>query len=226
MPPQTILVADDELQLLRTVQAYLEQASYQVLTAHDGREALTVFRRAEPDAVILDIMMPELDGFAVAREIRKTSMVPILMLTARDDEFDQALGLELGADDYITKPFSPRVLVARVKAVLRRAGHAVDSSAEDVLQVGPVALDRTTHTVTANGEPVELTRSEFDLLATLLAHPRRVFTRMELLEHIHGEAFAAYERTIDVHIKNLRAKVGADLIETVYGVGYRMVADE
>lgn len=223
--PQTILVADDELHLLNTVRAYLENAGYQVITAVDGKEALYAFRRENPDAVILDVMMPELDGFEVARQIRRESQVPILMLTARADEFDQALGLELGADDYVTKPFSPRVLVARVRAVLRRAagGQAVT---EDALQVGSISLNKATRMVMVEGAAVDLTRSEFDLLAALMAHPRRVFTRMELLEHIHGEAFAAYERTVDVHVKNLRAKLNRDVIETVYGVGYRMVLDE
>lgn len=223
--PQTILVADDELQLLNTVRAYLENSGYQVVTALNGKEALQAFRREAPDAVILDVMMPEMDGFEVARHIRKDSMVPILMLTARADEFDQALGLELGADDYVTKPFSPRVLVARVRALLRRAGGGQPTT-EDVLQVGAINLNKQTRIVTVEGVAVDLTRSEFDLLAALMTHPRRVFTRMDLLEHMHGEAFAAYERTVDVHVKNLRAKLNRDVIETVYGVGYRMVLDE
>lgn len=223
--PQTILVADDELQLLNTVRAYLENSGYQVVTALNGKEALQAFRRETPDAVILDVMMPEMDGFEVARYIRKDSMVPILMLTARADEFDQALGLELGADDYVTKPFSPRVLVARVRALLRRASGGQPTT-EDVLQVGAINLNKQTRIVTVEGVAVDLTRSEFDLLAALMTHPRRVFTRMDLLEHIHGEAFAAYERTVDVHVKNLRAKLNRDVIETVYGVGYRMVLDE
>lgn len=223
--PQTILVADDELQLLNTVRAYLENSGYQVVTALNGKEALQAFRREAPDAVILDVMMPEMDGFEVARHIRKDSMVPILMLTARADEFDQALGLELGADDYVTKPFSPRVLVARVRALLRRASGGQPTT-EDVLQVGAINLNKQTRIVTVEGVAVDLTRSEFDLLAALMTHPRRVFTRMDLLEHMHGEAFAAYERTVDVHVKNLRAKLNRDVIETVYGVGYRMVLDE
>jgi DNA-binding response OmpR family regulator len=222
---QTILVADDEPQLLQTVRAYLEDAGYRVVLAHDGREALFAFRHEQPDAVILDVMMPHLDGFAVARQIRKESAAPILMLTARDDEFDQALGLELGADDYVTKPFSPRVLVARIRAVLRRAGDSL-AAEPTVLRVGPVSLNQESHMATCADMPLDLTRSEFDLLATLMARPGRVFTRMELLEQIHGEAFAAYERTIDVHVKNLRAKLSSDLIETVYGVGYRMRPDE
>ncbi|MCB9436444.1 MAG: response regulator transcription factor [Anaerolineales bacterium] len=223
--PQTILVADDELQLLNTVRAYLENSGYQVVTALNGKEALQAFRREAPDAVILDVMMPEMDGFEVARQIRKDSMVPILMLTARADEFDQALGLELGADDYVTKPFSPRVLVARVRAILRRSSGGQPAT-EDVLQVGAINLNKQTRIVTVEGIAIDLTRSEFDLLAALMAHPRRVFTRMDLLEQMHGEAFAAYERTVDVHVKNLRSKLNRDVIETVYGVGYRMVVDE
>ncbi|PJF44155.1 MAG: DNA-binding response regulator [Phototrophicales bacterium] len=221
MLDQTILVADDEEHLLYQIEAYLKQAGYRVITATNGAMALELFKREKPDAVILDVMMPEMDGFTAARLIRQESMVPILMLTARDDEFDQALGLELGADDYITKPFSFRVLVARVRAVLRRVTHQSNTEAQKLI-VGPIQLDKEARLVTVNGEEVDLTRSEFDLLQTLMMHPNRVFTRMELLEHIHGEAFAAYERTIDVHVKNLRAKLNTDLIETVYGVGYRI----
>ena len=221
MADEIILVADDELQLLHQIEAYLQQAGYQVITAHNGAEALHLFQREKPDAVLLDVMMPEMDGFEVARQIRKQSMVPILMLTARDDEFDQALGLELGADDYITKPFSFRVMVARVRAVLRRSNQNLQPD-NNILTVGPIALDKNARDVRVEDEVIDLTRSEFDLLYTFMNHPGRVFTRMELLEHIHGEAFAAYERTIDVHVKNLRAKLNLDLIETVYGVGYRM----
>lgn len=221
MPAETILVVDDELQLLHQIEAYLQQAGYTVITATDGKAGLHLFRNRNPDAVLLDVNMPELDGFEVARQIRQTSMVPIIMLTARDDDFDQTLGLELGADDYVTKPFSFRVLVARVRAVLRRINHN-SSPEQTMLEVGPLKLHKESREVFVNDLEVELTRSEFDLLATLMQHPGRVFTRMELLEHIHGEAFAAYERTIDVHVKNLRAKLNTELIETVYGVGYRI----
>ncbi|NDJ84894.1 MAG: response regulator transcription factor [Chloroflexi bacterium] len=223
--PATILVADDEEQLLNTVRAYLESAGYTVITAQTGQHALECFHHNQPDAVILDIMMPQMDGFEVARQIRQESQVPILMLTARDNDFDQTLGLELGADDYVTKPFSPRVLVARIRAILRRAGSHTPSERK-TLEISGIQLNQETRIVTANGADVDLTRSEFELLATLMAYPGRVYTRMELLERIHGEAFAAYERTIDVHIKNLRAKLGTDIIETVYGVGYRVVPNE
>ncbi len=225
--PRTILIADDDWQLRRTVRAYLEDAGFRVLVAENGREALFCVRQDQPDLVLLDVMMPEMDGFEAARLIRKESAIPIIMLTARDDEADQTAGLELGADDYVTKPFSPRVLVARVKAALRRSYG--DLAAEpSVLRVGPLALSEETHEVTLDGRPLDLTRSEFDLLAALMGRPGRVFTRMELLERTQGTAFAAYERTVDVHIKNLRAKLGpaSELIETVYGVGYRMRSDE
>jgi DNA-binding response OmpR family regulator len=225
MMTKKILVADDELQLLQTVKAYLLDAGFEVILAHNGKEALTAFRRHQPDAVILDVMMPELDGFEAARIIRQESIIPILMLTARDDDFDQALGLELGADDYITKPFSPRILIARLRAVLRRAGHQIQEEAES-LQFGAFNLNKSTRLATVDGVEIDLTRSEFEIWATLLAHPGRVYTRMELLERIHGDAFAAYERTVDIHIKNLRAKLKTDLIETVYGVGYRMSINE
>ncbi len=221
-----ILVADDEQHLLNTVRAYLEDAGMQVFTARDGREALFTFRHEQPDLVILDVMMPEMDGWEAARMIRRESDVPILFLTARIDDVDKITGLEIGADEYVTKPFSPRVLVAQVRAVLRRAYG--DLAAEPAIRrVGELELNAETRQVRLAGQRIELTPSEFDLLAVLIQRPGRVFTRMELLERIQGEAFAGYERTIDVHVKNLRAKVETDprepqYIETVYGVGYRM----
>lgn len=224
---RTILIADDDRQLRRTVRAYLEDAGYGVLEAGSGRDALFSVRQEQPDLVLLDVMMPEMDGFEAARLIRKESAVPIIMLTARDDEADQTTGLEIGADDYVTKPFSPRVLVARVRAALRRSYG--DLAAESpLLRVGALALSEETHQATLDGHALDLTRSEFDLLAALMGRPGRVFTRMELLERVQGTAYAAYERTVDVHVKNLRAKLGpaSDLIETVYGVGYRMQRDE
>ncbi|HEX3053819.1 MAG TPA: response regulator transcription factor [Aggregatilineaceae bacterium] len=224
---RSILIADDDAQLRRTVRAYLEEAGYTVFVAGNGQDALFSMRHEHPDLILLDVMMPEMDGFEAARLIRKESAVPIIMLTARDDEADQTAGLELGADDYVTKPFSPRVLVARVKAALRRAyGDLAGEPA--ILRVNGLLLKEESHEATLDGQPLDLTRSEFDLLAALMNRPGRVFTRMELLEHTQGEAFAAYERTVDVHIKNLRAKLGpaGDMIETVYGVGYRMRSDE
>lgn len=224
-----ILIADDEQHILDTVRAYLKEAGFQVLTVKNGRDALVAFRVEQPDLVILDVMMPELDGWDTARQIRRDSDVPLIFLTARVDDIDQIAGLEIGADEYVTKPFSPRVLVAKVRATLRRAYG--DLATEPTLwRVGTLELNAETHTVTRDGERVELTPSEFDLLQVLMRRPGRVFTRMELLEHVQGEAFAAYERTIDVHVKNLRAKLETDArhpeyIETVYGVGYRMRPD-
>jgi two-component system alkaline phosphatase synthesis response regulator PhoP len=221
-----ILIADDEQHILDTVRAYLKEGGFQVIAARDGREALFTFRHEQPDLVILDVMMPEMDGWESARLIRRESDVPIIFLTARVDDVDQITGLEIGADEYITKPFSPRVLVAQVRAVLRRSYG--DLAAEPtVWRLGDMELNVETHTASKGGVRIDLTPSEFDLLAVLIARPGRVFTRMELLERIQGEAFAGYERTIDVHIKNLRAKIEEDprepqYIETIYGVGYRM----
>ncbi|GAB4471373.1 MAG: response regulator transcription factor [Anaerolineae bacterium] len=225
-----ILVVDDEPQLLDTVRAYLESSGFTVVIAHNGREALFQSRHEKPDLIVLDLMMPEMDGWEASRLIRRESSVPIIMLTANVEDANKIAALEMGADDYITKPFNPRELVARVRAVLRRAYG--DSAAEArVLRVGGLELNQDTYEATLDGRMLDLTRSEFDLLAALMSHPGRVFTRMELLDHVHGEAFAGYERTIDVHIKNLRAKIEDDprsprYIETVYGVGYRMARDE
>lgn len=223
---QKILVADDEPSILDTVSAYLRQESYQVVTAANGREALFQFRHERPDLVILDVMMPEMDGWSVARAIRKESNVPLIFLTARVDDIDQVTGLEIGADEYVTKPFSPRVLVARVRALLRRTHGELTGDALH-WHIRDLDLDADMRTVTMRGQPVDLTPSEFGVLQTLISRPGRVYTRMELLDQLQGEAYAAYERTIDVHVKNLRAKIERDprvpeYIETVYGVGYRM----
>lgn len=223
---QTILVADDEAQLVRVVRGYLEQAGFRVVTARDGQEALFVARQEKPDLVVLDLMMPRLDGLEFTRRIRtEQPQLPIIMLTARVEETDRIIGLELGADDYVPKPFSPRELVARVRAVLRRT-QAAPAPAE-VLRAGPFVLDRGRREVTVEGQPVELTPTEFELLATLLSAPGRVFSRADLLEAVQGVAFESYERTIDAHIKNLRRKVEPDpanprYIATVRGVGYRL----
>jgi two-component system alkaline phosphatase synthesis response regulator PhoP len=221
-----ILVADDEQAIVDTVRAYLIEAGMQVITAKNGREAVFAFRHESPALVILDVMMPEMDGWEAARLIRKDSQVPILFLTARVDDIDHVTGLEIGADEYLTKPFSPRVLVAHVRALLRRTyGELV--SAAPVWRVGDLEVNSETHTVTRSGRRIDLTPTEFELLATLIARPGRVFTRAELLDRLQGQSFAAFERAIDVHIKNLRAKLENDprepeYIETVFGVGYRM----
>lgn len=221
---KTILIVDDEERLVSLVRAYLEQEGFQVVTARDGREALFVARQARPDLVILDLMMPEMDGYEFLRLHRQEQNTPIIVLTARVEESDRVLGLELGADDYVTKPFSPRELAARVRAVLRRSGQ--EAPRAGVLQEGRIRLDREAHLVTVDGAPVGLTPSEFDLLSTLMTTPGRAFSRLELLDRIQGTAYEGYERTIDVHVKNLRAKLEEDAhnpqyIETVYGVGYR-----
>ena len=223
---ETILVADDEPQITRVVRGYLEQAGYRVVTAYDGEEALYLARREKPDLVVLDLQMPKVDGLEFTRRIRADRpAIAIIMLTARVEETDRIVGLEMGADDYVTKPFSPRELVARVKAVLRRTQAAAPPP--DVLRVGPLTLDRAQHTVTLEGEPIDLTPMEFDILATLMEAPGRVFSRADILEATQGVAFAAYERTVDAHIKNLRQKLEPDHSEprtilTVRGAGYRL----
>ncbi len=221
-----ILVADDEQTILDTVRAYLIEAGLQVVTVKNGREAVFAFRHENPALVILDVMMPEMDGWEAARMIRKESPVPLLFLTARVDDIDHVTGLEIGADEYITKPFSPRVLVAHVRALLRRTYGELGAVAP-VWRVGEIEVNSEAHTVTRSGTRIELTPTEFELLAALIARPGRVFSRMELLDRLQGQSFAAFERAIDVHIKNLRAKLETDsrepqYIETVFGVGYRM----
>ena len=223
--PRTILVVDDEPQIVRLVRAYLQESGFRVVTASDGEQALYVARHENPDLVVLDILMPHMDGLEFTRRIRREADIPIIMLTARAEETDRIVGLEIGADDYVTKPFSPRELVARVQAVLRRAqGTPVPSR---VLRVGELTLDRTTHVVTHSDQPVDLTPTEFNLLETLLTTPGRAFSRAELLEAVQGIAFEAYERTVDAHIKNLRRKIEPDpthptFILTVRGLGYRL----
>jgi DNA-binding response OmpR family regulator len=221
---QLILVVDDEISLVKVVRGYLEQAGYQVVTASNGREALFAAREHQPDLIILDLMMPVMDGFAFIREYQREGSTPIIALTARMDEMDKVLGLEMGADDYITKPFSPRELVARVRAILRRAGGAQPES--NMLRAGGLTLDRDARIVVANGQECELTPMEFGLLETLMSNPGRAFSRMELLERTQGFAYDGYERTVDVHVKNLRKKIEEDPgspvhVLTVFGVGYR-----
>lgn len=219
-----ILVVDDEKKLVKVLSGYLEQAGFEPVPAYDGKHALAAFRRDKPNLVLLDLNLPELDGLDVARAIRQESSIPIIMLTARVEEADRLIGLELGADDYVVKPFSPREVVARVRAVLRRVEG--QTAAAEILRAGAIELDLTKHAVTADGKPVELTPTEFDLLQTLMQKPGRVFTRMQLLDRVQGEAFEGYERTVDAHVKNLRQKLGDDpkqprYILTVFGVGYK-----
>ncbi|MEZ4667418.1 MAG: response regulator transcription factor [Anaerolineae bacterium] len=225
-----ILIADDEQAILDTAKAYLVEAGMEVVMTRNGREAVFAFRHENPALVILDVMMPEMDGWEAARLIRKDSQVPLLFLTARVDDIDHVTGLEIGADEYITKPFSPRVMVAHVRALLRRTYGELGTIAP-VWHVGDIEVNSETHTVSRSGTRIDLTPTEFELLATLVARPGRVFTRVELLDRLQGQSFAAFERAIDVHIKNLRAKIEIDprepeYIETVFGVGYRVREDK
>jgi two-component system alkaline phosphatase synthesis response regulator PhoP len=216
----TILVVDDEPRIVQLVRDYLEHGGFSVLTASDGPSALRTARTGRPDLVVLDLSLPGLDGLDVARSLRREGVVPIIMLTARTEESDKLVGLELGADDYVTKPFSPKELVARVRAVLRRAeGMAVPS---DVIRVGSsVELDASRMVASVDGRHVDLTKTEFQIVSAMARQPGRVFTRAQLLDAVRGVAFESYERAIDAHIKNIRRKIGAHHIETVFGVGYR-----
>lgn len=224
-----ILVVDDNASVRTLLSDYLEEHGFRVTTAANGRQAIFAARHEKPDLILLDIMMPELDGFEFMRAHRKERQTPIILLTARLEEADKVVGLELGADDYITKPFGMRELLARIRAVLRRAGAAAIPG--EILRVGAVSLDRATRIVEVSGKSVHLTPSEFELLAVLMAVPGRVYSRMELLDHLQGGAFVGAVRTIDVHVRNLRSKIEPDpgaptLIETVFGVGYRFSPED
>ena len=222
--PQTILVVDDEPQLVKVLRGYLEQAGFRVVTAQDGQMALTQYKHEKPDLILLDLNLPGMDGIEVARRLRAMSNVPMIMVTARVEETDRLIGLELGADDYVTKPFSPREVVARVRAVLRRA--EAEPMTPEIIRVADIVIDLTRHTVARGGEPIDLTPTEFGLLVALAREPGRAFTRLQLLEAAQGDVFEGYERTIDAHIKNLRAKLEPNpkkptYILTVFGVGYK-----
>jgi len=222
---RTVLIVDDEPKIVQLARDYLEHAGFAVLTAGDGPSAIQAVRTRRPDLVVLDLGLPHLDGLDVTRTLRAESSTPIVMLTARDDELDKLLGLELGADDYITKPFSPRELVARVRAVLRRSERATETG--QVLAVGDLVLDVPRMRTEVGGRAVELTSTEFSILATMARQPGRVFTRSQLLDAVRGVAFESYERAIDTHIKNIRRKIEPEPREpryllTVYGVGYRL----
>ena len=224
----TILIIEDEIELVRVLRSYLEQANFTVLSAVQGDTGLNLWVNKHPDLVILDLNLPGMDGLDVAREMRRKSDTPIIMVTARVEETDRLIGLELGADDYITKPFSPREVVARVRAVLRRAG--LPRAKNNVLRSGSLEIDLDAHTVSREEETIDLTPTEFKLLETLASQPGRVFSRLQLLEESQGDAYEGYERTIDAHIKNLRGKIEPDTknpyyIETVFGIGYRFVKE-
>jgi DNA-binding response OmpR family regulator len=221
---QRILIVDDEPKITQLVRDYLERSGFAVITARDGREAVMRARTDRPDLIVLDLGLPDLDGLDVTRQLRRDSQVPIIMLTARDDEADRVAGLELGADDYVTKPFSPRELVARVRAVLRRQAGEVGG---EVLRAGDLELDVPKMRAEVSGRAIDLTTTEFQLLVALGRQPGRIFTRGQLLDAIHGVAFETYERAIDAHVKNIRRKLEPDprrprYLLTVYGVGYRL----
>jgi two-component system alkaline phosphatase synthesis response regulator PhoP len=221
---ETILVIDDEPKIVKQARDYLEKGGFRVFAAGDGTTGLAIARHEWPDLVVLDLNLPGIDGLDVCRALRRESAVPIIMLTARVEETDRLIGLELGADDYITKPFSPRELVARVRAVLRRVQGGVRQPGR--IRAGDLEIDLHGHRVTRAGEPVRLTRTEFNLLATLAQHPGQTFTRAQLLDRLHGVAYEGFDRSVDAHIKNLRRKLEPDPAEpsyvlTVYGVGYR-----
>jgi DNA-binding response OmpR family regulator len=226
-----ILVVDDDKKIVRLVRSYLEQANFEVLTAYDGESALHTIRRDRPDLVVLDLMLPDRDGWEITRLIRSDAALaklPIVMLTARVEDADKIVGLELGADDYIAKPFNPREVVARVRAVLRRATDT--PTTPQTLHVAQLRLNLDRHQALYAGEPLDLTPTEFDLLKMLMEQPGRAFTRLELIEKGLGYTYAGMERTIDTHIKNLRKKIGSEpdsptYIETVYGIGYRLRGD-
>jgi len=225
-----ILVVDDEPRIAALARDYLEHAGFGVVIAASGEAGLDAIRRDRPDLVVLDLGLPGMDGLDVTREIRRSSSLPVIMLTARDDELDKLLGLELGADDYVTKPFSPRELVARVRAVLRRADRVADQAADEVVRAGDLTLDVPRMRADLGGRRLDLTPTEFALLAALARQPGRIFTRSQLLDAVHGVAFESYERAIDTHIKNIRRKLEPDPrrpvhVLTVYGVGYRFADD-
>jgi DNA-binding response OmpR family regulator len=220
-----ILVVDDEPKIVRLARDYLEKNGFRVVTAADGQSALAMARREKPDLIVLDLLLPGMDGREVCRILRAESDVPIIMLTALSEESDQIVGLEIGADDYIIKPFSPRALVARVRALLRRTQGDVKAPA--VIRVGELEIDAQKHTVMLEGQSLHLTPSEFDLLVLLARHPGQTLTRQQLMDDLYGGAASSVDRSVDSHIKNLRRKLESAsnmrYIETVYGVGYRFV---
>ncbi len=221
-----VLIIEDETQIASILKDYFQQSGFEVHILDSGAKAVETIKRLVPDALVLDLMLPDTDGLEICRQVRKFSNVPILMATAKVEEVDRLIGLELGADDYICKPYSPREVVARVKAVLRRLA---PEAMEDVLTAGPIVIQPSKYQVTVNGNDLSLTRSEFELLYIMAKQPGRVFSRTDLIANVHGYEFEGYERTIDSHVKNLRKKIAAvlnnkDVIQTVYGVGYKFEA--
>jgi DNA-binding response OmpR family regulator len=229
MTKRTILLVDDDHKIVDLVRMYLERDGYRVIAAYDGIEALEAARQKRPDLIVLDLLLPNLDGLDVCRILRAESKVPIVMLTAKITEEDRLTGLDLGADDYVTKPFSPRELMARIRAVLRRSGDPAPNGAPEI-QLGDLSINRQGHEVHLRGQAVPLTPTEFRLLTALAEQPGRAFTRLELLDRVFGYGFEGFERNVDVHVKNLRKKIESDplnprFIQTVYGVGYKMSED-
>jgi DNA-binding response OmpR family regulator len=225
MATKKILIVEDEKKIVDIIKAYMEKEGYHVIVAYDGKAALDLAQSHSPDLIILDLMLPEISGWDVCRALRKNSDVPIIMLTARDEATDKIVGLELGADDYVTKPFNPNELVSRVRAVLRRSENR--TSRKTILKVADLIIDTGKRTVYRSNKTIELTPMEFDLLRVLAENPGRVYNRMQLLDIVQGETYEGYERTIDSHIKNLRKKIEVDPIKpnyiiTVYGVGYKL----
>lgn len=226
--PGTIVIVEDEANIVELVKYNLDREGYRTVYANDGRKGLELIKQELPDLVILDLMLPELDGLSVCKQLRsdaQTKSIPIIILTAKSEEADRVLGLEMGADDYVTKPFSPRELVARVRAVLRRSG-AADDAEPEIIENGVIRIDLRQHIVKVRGEEVELTPKEFDFLKLLLLNPGRAFTREFLLEHLWGYEYFGDTRTVDVHVRRLRQKIENDpanpeYLETVRGVGYR-----
>ena len=221
---ETILIIEDEPKVSKLARDYLERGGFRVLLAVDGHTGLAMARHEHPELIVLDLMLPGMDGLDVCRALRRESDVPIIMLTARSDEVDRLIGLELGADDYITKPFSPRELVARVRALLRRVKGTVYQPG--VIRAGDLEIDIDAHRLTRAGEQIHLTRFEFNLLQILAQHPGQIYSRAQLLEKLHGVKIDGYDRSVDAHIKNLRRKIEIDLSEphyilTVYGMGYK-----
>ena len=228
MPQYSVLLVDDDPKIAKLLQSYFEKEDFAVFTALDGITALQLFRDKKPDILVLDLMLPGMNGLDVCRQIRREKETPILMLTARDEETDRLIGLELGADDYVSKPFSPREVVARAKAILRRSRKAADK--KEPFKIGKFTVDTAGYTVAADGNPFDLTPTEYKIFELLATHAGQVFTRLQMVEQVQGIAFEGYERTIDAHVKNLRRKIGDNpkdprIIQTVYGVGYKFAGD-
>ena len=220
-----IAIVDDDKKIVSLLKTYFEKENFLVYEAYDGASGLRIIEEKHPDIAILDLMLPYMDGYELCRQLRRTSEIPVLMLTAKDEEADKLIGLELGADDYVSKPFSPKEVVARVKAILRRTKKETNPPGH-VLQVGKLTIDSERHTVTIDNLALPLTPTEFKLLELLAAKPGRVFSRLQIIEHIQEYSFEGYERTVDAHVKNLRRKLGdANVIHTVYGIGYKFEGD-